>query len=395
MKERTRSNRVSGYPWLLQVVGMLAMLGMISVSMAEERVADVSAIVVEPQKSATLDEVTSRLARERVVYVGETHTAYGDHLLQLEVLRAMAAEGKDMALGVEWFQARFQPVLDAYLAGSIDEAEMLQRTDYYGRWRFDYRLYRPIIRFARDNGIPIVALNASRELTGEIRRVGIDALTGPLRDELPDGYDFTDQDYEESLRQVFRAHAMDENGDFRRFLEVQLTWDESMAQRVATYLTDRPGSRMLVLAGRGHIVGRHGIPSRVTRRTGIRGTTLMTYTPVGGAGWRVDYLVLTSEQMLPPAGLMLVSLDERDGGVYIGEFGGDSPAEAAGAEKGDRIVSINGKEITHFAQVKLALLDQPPGSEIELGVARQGLFSRERNLSLRFMLSGDMPSSHR
>ena len=38
------------------------------------------------------------------------------NLLQLEVLRAMAEQPGELALGVEWFQAPFQPVLDRYLA---------------------------------------------------------------------------------------------------------------------------------------------------------------------------------------------------------------------------------------------------------------------------------------
>jgi uncharacterized iron-regulated protein len=134
-------------------------------------------IVVQMENSATLPELMTKLRSERLVYVGETHTAFADHLLQLEVLRGMASRPEGLALGVEWFQARFQPVLDRYLAGEIDEAEMLRQTEYYQRWRFDYRLYRPIIRFAREKGIPIIALNASQELTSEIRRVGINGLS--------------------------------------------------------------------------------------------------------------------------------------------------------------------------------------------------------------------------
>ena len=69
----------------------------------------------------------TKLRSERLVYVGETHTAVADHRIQLDVLRAMASRPEGLALGVEWFQARFQPVLDDYIAGRIDEAEMLLR----------------------------------------------------------------------------------------------------------------------------------------------------------------------------------------------------------------------------------------------------------------------------
>jgi len=344
-------------------------------------------IVVKAAESATLPELMASFESERLVYVGETHTAYEDHLLQLEVLRAMAAQPEGLALGVEWFQARFQPALDSYLAGTIDEAEFLRQTEYYQRWQFDYRLYRPIITFARDRGIPIIALNASQELTSEIRRVGINGLAEAMRDELPDSYDVNDKAYEENLRQMFALHQSD-NAVFERFLEVQLTWDESMAQRVAAYLDRHPDGRMLVLAGKGHIGGRSGIPNRVTRRTGIPGITIATFNPSSRLFNTADFLVLANEQSLPPAGLMRVLLDERDKGVFIKGFTGGSPAKAAGIEAGDRIVALDGEAIGHFADLKLAMIDRQPGSDVELTVKRDRLLGGEHEVSVRFQLAG-------
>jgi uncharacterized iron-regulated protein len=351
-----------------------------------------SPIVVERAKSATLPELMTKLQSERLVYVGETHTAYADHLLQLEVLRGMADKPGGLALGVEWIQARFQPVLDDYLAGSIDEAELLRRSEYYDRWRFDYRLYRPIIRFAKDRGIPIIALNASRELTSQISRVGINDLPEELRRELPDSYDVSDEAYAEALRETFDMHKS-EGSDFERFLEVQLTWDESMAQRIADYLTRDPGNRMLVLAGKGHIAGRSGIPNRVTRRTGIQGTTIGTFNPASRRFNSADVLVLATDQVLPPAGLMRVFLDERENGVFIKDFSPNSPAAAAGFKKDDRIASIDGSPIRYFADVKVQLLDKAPGDEVELEVVRSAMLVGKDTVTARFKLGGE--AAHR
>jgi len=378
----------------LLVTGVFAGMLMSSVARAVEGTPVMTPIVVEPAKSATLPELMTKLRSERLVYVGETHTAYADHLLQLEVLRGMAARPEGLAIGVEWFQKRFQHVLDDYLADRIDEAEMLRRTEYYDRWRFDYRLYRPIIRFAKDKGIPIIALNASRELTSEIRRVGINDLPAALRAELPDSYDVSDKAYEGLLREMFDMHESSEDGVFQRFLEVQLTWDESMAQVVADYLEANSAGRMLVLAGRGHVAGRSGIPNRVTRRTGIRGAVIVTFSPSGRLFNTADYLILANDQSLPPAGLMRVLLDERDGGVFIKGFGEDSPAEAAGVQAGDRILTINGESVEHFADVKIAMIDQQPGSEIELGLQRKGLFGGEQAVTLRLKLAGEGMMQH-
>lgn len=352
------------------------------------RLPTITPIVVETAKSATLPELASRLQAERLVYVGETHTAYADHLLQLEVLRSMAGRPGPLAVGVEWFQARFQPVLDDYLAGRIDEAEFLQRSEYYSRWRFDYRMYRPIVQFAKERGIPIIALNASQELIGGIRRAGINGLPADLRAELPDGYDFSDRNYEGMLRELFGDHEPS-GRDFQRFLEVQLTWDESMAQRAAAYLTADAANRLLVLAGRGHIAGRGGIPDRVARRTGIRGVTIATFDSASSHFNAADLLVLANDRELPAAGRMKILLDDREDGVFVEGFGEDSPAEAAGVRRDDQITQIDGQTVRHFADIKIRMQDKAPGDLVELGLRRPALLLGDRELSVRFALVAD------
>lgn len=385
-----QSSRLTALRWpLVVLVWVLSGQAMAFGEQGGDALPLMSPIVVERANSATLPELMGKLADERVVYVGETHTAWGDHLLQLEVLRAMAEQPGELALGVEWFQAPFQPVLDRYLAGEIDEATMLRETGYFERWRFDYRLYRPIVEFARERGIPILALNAPRELTSEISRVGINQLPEELRQQLPADYDFSDKAYEASLRETFRMHRRTDAGDdaeFQRFLEAQLTWDETMADNAASWLAASPQRRILVLAGKGHVSGGSGIPNRVTRRTGIDGKTVATFSATSPLFNTADYMVLANEQSLPPAGIMRVLLDERDGALYVKGFTADSPAESAGMREGDRIVAINGTEIGDYVDLKLLMLGQRPGSEIEVTVDRKGFFGGTRSTSTRFNL---------
>ena len=397
MKNRQRARQAAVHAVGVVAAGLLMGSVMVSRALAEAELPTMTPIVVQMEKSATVPELMENLRSERLLYVGETHTAFADHLLQLEVLRGMASRPEGLAIGVEWFQARFQPVLDSYLAGEIDEAEMLRGTEYYQRWRFDYRLYRPIIRFARENGIPMIALNASQELTGEIGRVGINGLPEALRDELPDSYDVNDKDYEDKLREMFKAHdrggRVSDEGAFERFVEVQLTWDETMAERIADYLNNNPDGRILVLAGKGHVGGRSGIPNRVTRRTGIEGKTIASFNPAARMFNTADYLVLANEQSLPPAGLMQVMLDTREEGVFVDGFSHGSPAKAAGLEKGDLITAINGEPIRHFADVKMAMIDQGPGSDVEVTLKRDRLLGGQKTETLRFQLAGQ-PSAH-
>ena len=365
-------------------------------AVAGDRQSSMAPIVVDRAESATLPELMAKLSGERLVFVGETHTAYGDHLLQLDVLREMAAQPGKLAVGVEWIQARFQPVIDDYLAGRIDESAFLRNTEYFDRWRFDYRLYRPIIEFARAGNIPIVALNASRELTDAVKDVGIGGLTGELAEEAPDDYDFDNTDYENQLKQMFAMHpaASEDEEGFDRFLQVQLTWDEKMAERVAEYLDAGDDHRMLVLAGKGHVSGRNGIPKRVTRRTGIRGVTIATFNPSARLFNTADYMILANDESLPPAGLMRVFLDETEEGVFIRDFSPDSAAEKAGVKKNDRIARIDGQPIRYFVDVKLQMLDKRPGDEIEVEMVRESLIMGDQSVVTRFKLGGEQSRHH-
>lgn len=332
---------------------------------------------VDLKASDALSAVVDALAGDRVVYVGEVHTAYADHLVQLAVLRRLHARDPNLAIGVEWFQQPFQDHLDAYIRGDLSEGEMLARTEYFSRWSFDYRLYRPILRFARANGIPVVALNAPAELTRAVGEMGRADVPQELLPHLPRSYGPVGDAYEARLRQVYEAHPERAGGGgFERFVEVQLTWDESMAERVADYLAHHPARSMVVFAGRGHIGYGSGIPSRVARRSEIEGRIVLVAHGDGEDREMADYLVLASPRDLPEAGLMGVILDaDGEGGVTVKGLSPGGAAEAAGVEKDDILVAIDGRPVSHYADVKLALLDKGPGDVIRLSIRRAGILS--------------------
>lgn len=344
-----------------------------------------SPLVIETAKMPSLDQTLQKLKTERLIYVPETHTRNADHLLQLAALKALPAE--NLALGLEWFQARFQPALDDFVAGRIDEAGMLRRAQYFDRWGFDYRLYRPIIQYAAEHHIPIIALNASRELTNAIHESGISDIPPELKAELPDHYDYSDQEYDRQLHEVFIQHQR-EDADFEHFRQVQLTWDETMAQNIARYLSAHPQRQMLVLAGQGHIAGRHGIPNRVTRRSGLTGIIVGSYNPGLPVKSQADYLVLNDEQPLPPTGLMGAFLDIKDSKVVIKEFSPGSAAKEAGLESGDRIVAVDGEDTQDYTQFKLLMLNKQPGTEISVTVMRKGFFGGKGKKTFQFALKG-------
>jgi len=346
--------------------------------------------VLSVGQTPRLQQVLAGLPDDRVVFVGESHTRYDHHLVQLEVLRFLHEKHGNVALGVEWFQFPFQSVLDDFLAGRISEAEMLDRSGYFDRWRFDYRLYRPIIAYAKANGIPIVALNAPVELTRKIGQDGLAALPAEERASLPTSYGPASDEYRSRVKAAFDAHPP-QGQSFDHFFEVMQTWDETMAKRAADHLRDHPGRRMVVLAGSGHVMYGDGIPDRLERRTGIRGSRLLVGAELAGEADVADFIVLSQEQVLPPAGKLGAFLDSSGDSVKVQGLADDSPLKPAGLGEGDVIVAIDGMPTPSFADLKLALLDKAPGDTVTIRYRSSGWLSGDEESTVEIALGGDAP----
>ena len=333
-----------------------------------------------------MHSLIGKLADRRVVMVGETHTRYDHHLQQLAVLRGMHQRDPNIALGVEWFQQPAQPALDDYVAGRISEAEMLERTGYFDRWRFDYRLYRPVIQYAKENGIPIIALNAPVGLTNRISEVGIDGLSADEKQQLPE-IDRSNAAYTEDLRNFFKQHPGGEKRSFDRFLDVQLTWDETMADTAARYLRENPGRRMVLLAGSGHIAYRWGIPDRLQRRLPEAAMATVVFDDGKDVNMKLaDYLVFSPEVELPKAGLLGLYLDTTGEGVKVRSVAEDSAAGAAGIKAGDLLVAVDGQPLPSYSALRMAMLNMKPGDKVRLTYQRKALFGEPAEKTVEVQL---------
>ena len=327
---------------------------------------------VDLDAALPLDKLAAQLATKRVVFVGEVHDRYDHHLNQLEIIRRLHELDPNMAIGVEYFQQPFQPQVDDYIAGRTPENEFLRATEYYQRWGYDYRLYAPIFRYAREQRIPVRALNVPTALASAVAKVGIAGLSEKQRAYLPPEIEPADEAYKSRLRKAFEEHPGLKPDAFNHFVEAQLVWDEGMAESAAAYLNANRGRRLVILAGAGHVAFGSGIPKRLERRTNA------TYAIVLNSEEEVephmaDYLLLSKKQELPPAGILGISLEEKGGECRIGSLSPGGAGEKAGLKKGDVLVAIDGQTVKTTAQVHLALWDKKPGDRVRVNVRRKRL----------------------
>ena len=332
------------------------------------------------------DEVLEEIAGHRVVYVGETHTAMEDHDLQLRIIAGLYERDQNLAIGMEMFSRTAQAALDDYIAGRIDERAFLKQSNYFKQWGYDYRYYRDILRYARRHRIPVLGLNAEKRVVSAIfRQGGPSALSDEDQAALPVDRDLSLPGYRQRLASVYGMHGQHgQRGRFKDFLQSQGVWDETMAETAAAYLQANPNVRLVILAGRGHVVRDTAIPPRLARRLPVSQAVVVNAQPdeLDRAG--VDYLFFSPPRRLPKPPLLGIEIQEgKDGeGLAIMRVRPKSPAERAGLRQGDRLVALDGERVAGMDDLKILMMGRKKGETVDVTVLRPRLFFGDLRLTV-------------
>ena len=342
--------------------------------------------VLDLNAFSTMEKIIPALADKRVVFIGEQHSRYDHHLSQLEIIRRLHAQHPQLAIGMEMFQQPFQRYLDEYVTGAIDEQAMLRSTEYYRRWRLDFRHYAPILRYAREHELPVIALNVPTELTHKVGHAGLDGLNDEDRQQLPDDIAPADAAYRERIKKVFDYHPNNEEHDFEHFLEAQLLWDAGMAARAAAFLEVHPDHHLVVIAGNQHVAWGGTIPQRLQQRKQVTAAVILNswHGPVEPG--LADFLLLPEERPLPTAGKLGALLKNDNDQVIISTCFEDSACKEAGMKAGDRITAIDSTPINSTADLSLVMWDKQRGDTINIDTLRKRLLLPDKPLNYELTL---------
>lgn len=341
----------------------------------------------------SFQQLSEDLLKARVIFIGESHDQVEHHRIQRRIIGELAMMGKEVVIAMEMFQKSQQPILDRWSRGFLTEDEFLREVKWDATWGMNYQLYKGILDEARDRRIKVLGLNVSRELVRKIAQGGIESLSSEDRKRLPE-MDLTDRQHRTYIESVYQEHEGGLARDFENFYQAQVLWDEAMAETLSDFLIspEGQGKTAIVLAGNGHIIYHFGIPNRFHRRTAIPYRTIVLKE------WRremgqdpmlaesplplADYLGITHpsplEKKRPRIGIVLRE-EEEPPGVWIERVIPQSPAEMAGLLPGDRILSVDGKEITGLRELHDAMIQKGRGQEILMMILRE---STEKRISI-------------
>ena len=351
-------------------------------------------------------ELFERLARARVVLLGEAHTTAAHHRWQAYMLAALHSRRPELLVGFEMLPRRAQTVLDAWSEGRLEEREFLEQSNWAGVWGYDADYYLPLFHFLRQNRLPAIALNVDRELVSRVANEGWDELDEDEREGVSKPAPASEA-YRESLARLYsykQLYSSAEPGaepdygeidldavlnsdEFANFVAAQLTWDRAMAEALASGLERNPSALVVGIAGRGHLEYGYGIPHQL-EDMGVEGVEILLPLDADEQCSILDpgvasavYVVPADADSAPPRPLLGVGIETADDGVRVNEVVEGSVAERAGIEAGDVILSAAGFQTPTTAKLIEIVGRQAPGTWLPLEVRRD---DRELEFVARF-----------
>ena len=157
----------------------------------------------------TAAELAARLDGVELLFVGESHTDYEFHQVQLRVIEELQRRGRKVLIGLEMYPAGEQAMLDEWSTDpAFTAAEFLAQSRWYNNWGYHWEYYRPIFDFAHRHGLRMFGLNVPRKVVQTARKEGLQALTPEQRDLLPAKIDTDSAEQRRLFRAFFSADGL-------------------------------------------------------------------------------------------------------------------------------------------------------------------------------------------
>jgi len=203
-------------------------------------------------KEIPVDTLIVELDAYDVIFFGEKHDSPVSHKFELELLKRLSANHK-VVLSLEMFERDVQKWVNEYLHGRIDEEEFLSKSRPWPNYKSDYR---PLIEYAKENNIPVVASNIPRWIANKVAKNGMGILDTPNADKnwfskkiFPDNQEYRKRFYE-TMRHI-RMPGMKKQS-MENFYLAQCLKDATMAESIAMVRDKYKDAKIIHMVGSFH-----------------------------------------------------------------------------------------------------------------------------------------------
>lgn len=190
-------------------------------------------------KNAKYDKMIEKMAEADVVLFGELHNNSLCHWMQLQVTKSIYEKDSAMTMGAEMFESDNQMIVDEYFNGSIRTRDFEKEMRLWDNYKTDYK---PILEFARENGMRFVASNVPRRYAAIVNKNGLTALEDLSAEAkkflppLPIPFDTLAPNYKEMLNMSMGGHGM--GGNMLNMVKAQAIKDATMAHFIVENLEE-------------------------------------------------------------------------------------------------------------------------------------------------------------
>ena len=251
----------------------------------------------------TIDKIVLDMAKADVLFFGEEHNDSAGHYLENKIFRALhAAYSSQLSLSMEMFEADGQLVLNEYLTGKIDESRFSKDVRLWS----NYKDYRPMIEYARQNTIAVVAANPPRRYVTMVSRRGmqsLDSLSKEAKKLLPPlPYDTLTGRYRDKFFDIMKGSPGGENP---RVYHSQSLWDAGMSYNIYKHLKANKGKKVFHCVGKFHTDEKLGTAAQLqmlNKRLRILNISCFPDKSFDNPDWSAfeslgDYIIITNPDL--------------------------------------------------------------------------------------------------
>lgn len=249
-------------------------------------------------KEVTIANIVEKVQPGEVLIFGEQHDDSIGHLLEQKIWETLYQQHQNVVLSMEMFHRDVQYIVDEYLADVISEKNFIKEARAWDTYKTDYK---PMVEFAKQKGLKVVAANAPSRYTNLVTRKGLQALeilSKEVKKDLiaPLPIDTLTGTYYDNFLETMGGHTV----PGMHLYQSQNFWDATMSWSIAQALKHNKGAIVYMLNGRFHSDYHLGLAKRLidTYKKTITTISCFQANDFATPDWKkyeplADYVILT------------------------------------------------------------------------------------------------------